>query len=585
MKMDTISTIFGQLGPLRKAGAGLPGLKLEVISDVTYGPLSQIVEYYCLSNFGMTLTQSVGLFDEFNKYAYCKKDIEKDSIVYFHTSALKFYQSNIRCVDKYKDEARVEELLNSYLETINLVANSYADSRIIINTFELPIIRPRGSYDSIDGLIFMVRRLNQRLIDISRRYPNVFINDVEFLSSQVGLSNWHSLNSWVNFGLPYSEPALIRLGSSLASIMGGMAGRTKKCLITDLDNTYWGGIIGDDGPSKLDTTIETKAGMRFRIYQSYLRDLKKSGVYLAISSKNDVDYVRSHFDSLSENLKLDDFDAHQINWNPKSAGINDICERLNISPSDAIFVDDNPAELNEVSAAGLESIGLRYDDDLLIFLYNVDIFGFFESQKLTTEDRNRKAPNIELGVLGQKESKVDYSDFLVSLNMTSLMSVRDPSFSTRCTSLVNKTNQFNLTQVKLTEFEYLGFCRDDNKWVTCFSLQDIHDSHGITSVIFGTISGNTATIINWVMSCRVFNRNFEFTILTGICQWLVTKGISRVVLTLKHSDRNNYAQNFIKRLEVVLDQLPCAGRPGESSWSFNVENIKEVSDGRFITLS
>lgn len=369
------------------------------------------------------------------------------------------------------------------------------------------------------------------------------------LSSNINLigakniSNVFCLNNFVNTGNPFDNTKLDRIAKEIIDFTDNRK-ESKKILVTDLDETLWRGILGEDGIEKISADQDQNSFPHF-IYQSYLKSLKDRGILLAICSKNDFDLVEEALQSKSFILNMDDFVNVKASYERKSEAIKKISKELNLGLEHFIFIDDNPVEIHEVENA-LPNVrcfsfkkDLNYLNETFLVLENL-----FQSSEITQEDKKRtemyKASTLK--VSHKNHEDMDISDYLKSLNMQIIIHDRSESNYDRAIQLINKTNQFNINGIRRDQKEILNIIKNGGKLITA-ELSDINGSHG--EIISFLINDNNL-VESFVMSCRVFQREIELFFLDYVIQ-----NISQSIeLNFKNTKRNKPVQIFLERLNV-----------------------------------
>jgi len=285
-------------------------------------------------------------------------------------------------------------------------------------------------------------------------------------------------------------------------------GFNKKALILDLDNTLWGGIIGEDGIDGIQLGDETPEGMAYRDLQNYLKDLSNIGVMLNVVSKNEDVIARKGFEHFSSVLKADDFISFKANWEPKHKNIIDMAKELNIGLDSMVFIDDTPAE-QDIVKHYIPEVSVPHINDPINTIRIIDQHGFFEKTSLSEEDQLR---NKYYQQNNQRENSIktysDIKDYLKSLEMKCIVDSFNQVNAERVTQLINKTNQFNLTTKRYSSIVDLI---PDREYITlCARLLDKFGDNGIVTALIAGVKDNIAIIDLWVMSCRVFKRDLEF---------------------------------------------------------------------------
>jgi FkbH-like protein len=441
---------------------------------------------------------------------------------------------------------------------------------IIQNNFDLPRLRPLGNLEAFEssGRVSFLMRLNAEFATYARKHPRFLINDILYLSAQVGLEAWHGHTYWYNFHMAVSPTATVVLANNVAAIVKSVYGRSKKCLILDLDNTLWGGVVGDDGVQNLILGRDHPVGEAFLDFQRYVKDLQRRGVILAVCSKNDAENAKEGFSHPDSILKLEDFSVFKANWNPKPENIREIAEELNIGLDSLVFVDDNPAERALVADQLPEVAVPEVGSDVSRFAEALEHDRYFEVEKVVQDDLNRAAYyNSNAQRSADQAGFRDYGEFLASLEMTAEVAPFSSVYLERITQLINKTNQFNLTTRRYTSAEVEAVSQDP-AFITLYGrLADRFGDNGLVSILIGHVLGETVELDLWLMSCRVLSREMEFAMFDALVEQCQARSIRRIVGVYIPSKKNS----------MVADHYAGLGftRLGESSgghesWQYDV---------------
>jgi len=545
----SLSQILTDYNKVKKNKA--PIKKVKILSEVTFQPNDILVDYFT-RKYGFTLDYEIGLYDQMNYESFNdeKKKLDTYDFVYIHSSILKWFIS-----DEINFNDKNATGLDTYLENIKKICKKNPKSNIIANTLEYPPFRVRGSLSSRSGLVFHVRKFNDALIKLSYELSNLIIQDINYISNQTGLNNWFDFNSWVAFKQPFSEKALVALSQSLASVMASVIGKSKKILISDLDDTLWSGIVGDDGVDGILIGPDTAKGELFFVIQKYLFFIIKSGVVFSIVSKNDSNTVNEAFkkkrDDMPINLELSS--SSKINWVQKSKNVREILVELNLLPDSAIFIDDSDLECLDVETNTKGCIAISYQNSPIELIKKIDSLGFFEVQSVNSSDQSRtqyyKDNNLREKLIEQSNS---YEKFLESLKMKTNIQWKLNKNIDRASQLTKKTNQFNLTQVSLGHDDVKSYEIDKNKWIVIADLIDKIGNNGIVTVAFGSCKDGTLIIENWTMSCRVFNRGLDFAILYEILNFAKNEGLLKIYSSINKNSKNKYVHHLHELLGFKL---------------------------------
>ncbi|MBV9537516.1 MAG: HAD family hydrolase [Acidisphaera sp.] len=366
-----------------------------------------------------------------------------------------------------------------------------------------------------------------------------------------GLSAWHDPALWHRAKQEISPVAAPMYGELVGRLLAAKQGRSFKCLVLDLDNTTWGGVVGDDGMEGLVIGQGSALGEAFTAFQDYARELTRRGVILAVCSKNDEANALEPFDKHPEMvLRRGDIAAFVANWSDKAHNIRTIAEQLNIGLDSLVFIDDNPFERTlvrqELPMVAVPEVGA----DPATFPQMLADAGYFEGLAVTEEDRARSAQyqgNIQREAL--RVSSTDLPAYLRSLEMQLTWRRFDQIGLQRTVQLINKTNQFNLTTRRYTEDDVLGVMRDNRAFGMQLRLLDRFGDNGIISVIIGKMQDEDDLLIDtWLMSCRVLGRQVEPTTLNLVADQAQKLGAKRLVGEYIPSKKNGMVKDHYAKL-------------------------------------
>jgi FkbH-like protein len=413
---------------------------------------------------------------------------------------------------------------------------------IIQNNFDLPHLRPLGNLEAFEssGRVNFLLRLNAEFASYARKHSRFLINDILYLSAEVGLDTWHGQTYWYNFHMAVSPTATVALAQNVAAIVKSVYGKSKKCLVLDLDNTVWGGVVGDDGVQNLILGRDHPVGEAFLDFQRYVKDLQRRGIILAVCSKNDIENAIEGFSHPDSILKPEDFSVFKANWNPKPENIREIAAELNIGLDSMVFVDDNPAE-RALVADQLPDVAVpEVGSDVSRFAEVLEHERYFETHKMVQDDLNRSAYYDSNAQRSTSQAGFrDYGEFLASLEMSAEIRPFSPVYLERITQLINKTNQFNLTTKRYTSAEVEVIARDPGVIALYGRLADRFGDNGLVSVLIGRVLEETVELDLWLMSCRVLNREMEFAMFDTLVEQCQARGIRRIVGVYIPSKKNS----------------------------------------------
>ena len=373
-------------------------------------------------------------------------------------------------------------------------------------------------------------------------------------AARYGIDAWHDPRLWHRSKQEISPAAVPMYGDLVARLLAAAQGRSYKCLVLDLDNTLWGGVIGDDGLNGIVIGQGSAGGEAFAAFQSYAVQLAERGVILAVCSKNDEANALAPFvDHPEMILKQTHISVFVANWRDKAANIRDIAGALNIGLDAIVFADDNPFERALVRRE-LPTVAVpELPDDPASYARCLSDAGYFEGLAVTIEDRERTrlyAENSRRAALHAVASDLD--SYLRSLEMRLLWRRFDTLGLKRIVQLINKTNQFNLTTRRYAEPEVAALIDDPDAFGLQFRLVDSFGDNGIIAVVIGRRSdAETVEIDTWLMSCRVLGRHVEEATLAVVAQTAQAMGASRLVGRYAPTAKNHMVADLYPRLGFV----------------------------------
>jgi len=417
---------------------------------------------------------------------------------------------------------------------------------IVQLSFDPPPGRPLGELDgfTIGGLLNYVRQVNRLLVNNAPAHVG-FI-DAEYIAFRVGMEKWHDAHLYQMSKQPFSFDVLPILSHAIVARSKGMLSKGRKALVLDLDNTLWGGVVGDDGLEGIVLGLETAEGEAFTVFQQYIKDLASRGVILAVCSKNNMDIAMQVFYHHS-GMALDEGDiAHfEVNFEDKVTNIRRISEVLNIGLDAIVFVDDNPVERSWVQEQLTDVMVVDLPDDPADYIRVLDELNAFCVQRVTSEDLNRsKSYQARSAITKLKKDDNAMSVFLQNLKSEIIIEKLEDSTLDRVIQLLGKTNQFNLTQNRYNTEELKG----DGVDVIIVRLKDRTQDYGIVSVVVTKNNKKYLEVDNWVMSCRVFSRRLEYAIQEVLIEKSRQIGCQFIHLQHQVTDRNGLLTKIIRNL-------------------------------------
>jgi FkbH-like protein len=435
-----------------------------------------------------------------------------------------------RAGDSLERVKQITEEVCHYFMDLCAKLHEHTQCEVILNNFHPFPTTPLGNLGAKlpwDTNNF-IRRVNRELGDRLPAY--VHLNDVESLSAKYGLMEWFDPRYWFHAKQPVSFECLLPYVRNTARIVGALFGRSAKCLVLDLDNTLWGGVVGDDGPEGLVIGEGDPMGEAFNAFQEYLLGLKERGVMLAVCSKNEESNALAPFEKRPEMaLKREDFVSFKANWRPKPENLREIASDLNIGIDTLVFVDDNPAEREHVRLTLPEVKVVELSEDPADYPRLLDEVGLFEIIAVSVEDRERTQKYHENSQRARlQESASDYTSYLASLQQKAVVKPFEEIQLDRITQLINKTNQFNLTTQRRSRSQVGALMRDAAVLTAYVRLADRFGDNGLISVFFGHKDGDELWIDEWLMSCRVLKRGVEQLLCNYVAERARDLGVTRL---------------------------------------------------------
>ena len=419
---------------------------------------------------------------------------------------------------------------------------------IIQNNFELPLFRLLGNKDCSDyrGRSNFINRLNSMFYEYSQNNGSFYINDINYISASYGLKEWSNPLYWNMYKYALCFEAIPEFAYNTSNIIKSVFGKNKKALALDLDNTLWGGVVGDDGVEHIQIGQETGVAQSYYEFQNYIKAHKDLGILLTVCSKNDEENALAGLKHPEGALKPEDFIIIKANWENKDRNIAETASELNILPESIVFVDDNPAE-REIVKAQLPGVKAPVMDGVENYIQTLDRSGFFEVTTFSEDDLKRNEmykANVQRASMSA--SFENYSDYLLSLDMNAVIDDFIPMYIQRITQLSNKSNQFNVTTKRYTPAEMEAVFASDEYIRLYGKLTDKFGDNGVVSVVIGKKDGSVLNMDLWLMSCRVLKRDMEFAMLDTLVQKCREQNIETIKGYYYPTAKNNMVRELYK---------------------------------------
>lgn len=448
-----------------------------------------------------------------------------------------------------------------YLEGYWNLVNKHYKTTILQFNFTQIDDRVFGNYGNKtqDSFLFQIRKLNYLLMEKCTQYKNVFIIDIDYLQQIYGEDRIKDNKMYYIAKMPLSTKILPEVAKQTIDVIKAMKGKIKKCVILDLDNTLWGGVIGDDGLENIQIG-ELGLGHAFSEFQMWLKELQKRGIILTVCSKNEEATAKEPFLNHPEMvLRMEDIAMFVANWEDKASNIKTIQHTLNIGMDSIVFLDDNPFERNLVKSMIPDITVPDLPEDPSQYLKYIKSLNLFETAAYSETDKNRtKQYQEEIGRVNLQKQFSSYSEYLESLEMVAEAKPFDKFHFSRIAQLTQRSNQFNLRTVRYTEQEIEQLANEREHLTLYFTLKDKFGDYGLISVVvMDKQPENTLFISEWLMSCRVLKRGMEEFILDEIIRTAEENGFKKVIGEYIRTPKNNMVSELYKKMgfhEVEKDR-------------------------------
>ena len=559
---------------LKKNLDSLPSLRISVLGDTATQLLCTAIR-----GTGALRGYNISLFEaEYNQVERQFMDPTSD-LYQFDADFIVVFQSTHKLSEHHSalPSEQQANLADDRLQFVtDICSNPVLASKKIIY-FNYPEIEDTvfGSYaNRVDSsFTFQVRKLNYELMRLSQQFSNLFICDIAGLQNKLGRDQMFAANVYTSTEMVLSIDSLPYVASRVMDIVCAIKGQFKKCLILDLDNTVWGGVIGDDGLEGIQLGHGLGIGKAFTEFQMWVKKLKQRGIIICVASKNNEDTAKEPFEKHPDMvLKLDDIAVFQANWETKVDNIRTIQQILNIGFDSMVFLDDNPFERNMVreNIPAITVPELPEDPaEYLEYLYSLNLF---ETASYSNLDKDRtKQYQVEAQRVSLSKTFTNEAEFLQSLNMVSVVSGFTKFNIPRVAQLSQRSNQFNLRTVRYTDADIESLSNDHDVIDLSFTLEDKFGDNGLIAVvIMKPQDKETLFVDTWFMSCRVLKRGMENFTLNTMVEAAKAKGYKRIIGEYIPTPKNKMVENHYK--ELGFDMV--ASNQGVSTWELMLQPYK-----------
>ena len=549
--------------------------KIAILGGQTTQNIKLMLELFLL-NYGI---KPIFYESEYNQYYedgfFPNEELEAftPDIIYVCTCIRNINEFPVLSDDENTVEEKKKATISKFYGLWDAISQRY-HCPIIQNNFEYPFFRLMGNKDASDyhGRVNFVTSLNLSFYEYAQDHDNFYICDVNYISASYGLEKWADPFYWHMYKYSVAVPAIPYLSFNVANIVKSIYGKNKKVLNLDLDNTLWGGVIGDDGADNIEIGQETSLAQTYSEFQQYIKLQKQLGVLLTVNSKNDERNALSGFERPDSVLTKDDFIKFKANWEPKSLNLSNTAAELNLLPESFVFVDDNPAE-REIVSQQLNGVSVPEIDTVEHYVQIIDKSGFFEVTALSEDDLKRNEMYQENAKRQKLQSTfVNYEDYLKSLEMKGEIKSFSPLYMSRIAQLTNKSNQFNLTTRRYNQSDIESLSKDPKHITLYGKLGDKFGDNGVVSVVIGRIDGNDNDELHmelWLMSCRVLKRDMEFAMMDELVEKAKNAGVKKIFGYYYPTAKNAMVKGFYGTqgfTKVSEDS------EGNSVWEFDIKD-------------
>lgn len=554
-QLFALSTLRRKAGRLGLWPAASQSLRIALVGGSSLSPFSELLAHL-LEVQGIHAELWLGQFDN-----YVSEITDPASGLYaFQPQAILILPSERNCrysgdlsasVPQQREQA--DQLVGELIALVSQ-AHTHAGAEVIVANFRLPCYHDPGPLRyRLPASDYAFRKYVN--LQLGQMLPGfAHLCDVEFLANRRGTLAAFDERTWFESKQAYAADFAVDVAREFAHIIAGLHKAPKKVVVMDLDNTLWGGVVGDDGVDGIEIGTTSPRGEAFRDFQQYLSSLTSRGVLLAVCSKNDADKAMEPFETHPEMvLRRKDLASFQANWEPKSENIRRIAAELNLGLDSLVFVDDNPAEIAIVRQFVPEVTCIHLGDDPSQFSRLLKESRLFELRQLTAEDTNRaRCYQVETERNELRSIATDMDSYLTSLEMVAEVHDFRGVDVPRIAQLINKSNQFNLTTKRRTEAEVTELIGRPQYSSFTLRLADRFGDHGLIAIVIGSVEGNAFKIDTWLMSCRVLKRQVEELTLNEILLRAQSSCCERIIGEYLPTEKNGIVQDLYPSLSFTL---------------------------------
>jgi len=543
---------FRELQKARKIKINDKEIRISVLGNCATQFFSEAIEGY-----GKLSGINISVFDADYDQIDAQLLNPSSEVYSFNPDAILLWLSTDRLYEKFLDEelSNRNAFADDYMAKIERywgLITQNSNARIIQMNFTEIDDKALGQYScKVDSsFIYQIRKLNYILQEAMEKNNHVYPVDALAVQINLGRDAVFSAPLYYNAKMSVAMGALPYIAAAVIDVIRSMQGKIKKCIILDLDNTLWGGVIGDDGMAGIEIG-ELGKGHVFCNLQRWLKQLKEYGIILAVCSKNEELIAKEPFEKHEEMiLRLDDISIFVANWEDKASNIKMIQESLNIGMDSIVFLDDNPFERNLVREKHPDIEVPELPEDPALWLQFLQGQNYFDTVSYTGEGSDRTKlyqAEYERRRLQQNFESID--DYLQGLMMVGFFNAFEPLKYPRIAQLTQRSNQFNLRTVRYTEDEIQRIAEDDHYITMYFNLKDKFGDHGLVSVVIMKKESEEVLFVDtWLMSCRVLKRGMEEYVINHIVQTAKENGFKKITAEYIPTSKNNMVKEIYSQM-------------------------------------
>jgi len=450
-------------------------------------------------------------------------------------------------ISKNDLDRRLQEIIDLFSNLIKSI-RSQIQSKIIINNFNYPFLLKPEIYDfqNINGQTEWIKRLNSALVNLVAQFEDVYIFDINHYTSYFGAKSSYDTRMWFVAKIPYKIDFISFIAKKYSQYIKSTFEK-RKCLVLDLDNTIWGGIVGEDGLKGIQLGNDFPGNVYCEI-QKKIKNFSKQGIILTINSKNNLSDVMEVFENHPHMiLQWNDFAAARINWNSKHQNMLELANELNIGIDSMVFIDDSQFEIQMVNNIYPEIDFIQFCNNPIDNLEMLQELDSFITLSLTEEDLNKKDQyNAQVNRIKFKNRVLDIEDYYHGLNMKIKINECDSFNIPRVSQLTQKTNQFNLTTQRYSEIDIEKFCNSKSSRVYTLSVEDRFGDNGLTGVMIINLEKQKWEIDTFLLSCRIIGRTIETGFLSFILDQARANSVKEIIGQYFPNDKNSQVKELFK---------------------------------------